>query len=562
MAKRISMLTLLMLLLLCLLPTAVSAAETDGADGGLIQLGTPAELTWGRDYDYGAESYREIPGFTSWRRVDPSQNKYRIIIYRKGVDEPVSNIRHSYSANDTSLYFSGTGFIEGYWHENANAPADCNMESGTYYFTVQALGDGTQYSDSDVAVSPEWTYVKPDASLEAPTNLRWNGRESHWDLPEDTTDLGGYMVEYYWNDPETGKAIDVGGSAWFHYNPNFEDPSDYLENYCIQEFGPGQYTFRVRAVSSDITKVCNSPWSEPSPVYNLTEVSSAVDGTLDELLNIYNYNGGELPEEDKAYLKEDLWAQTDTEELDASMAADQDGTATVSRIAALENLVGGPAGVSVSDDAPEGLTAENISIIGANLNTEGSAAATLNVSAPSKEAVIPELYENTVQFSMKLENVAETSQGQELKVPVKITMPVPAQINPAFLVLLHFHSDGTYEEILFPYIFEREGQTFVSFVVTSFSDFAFAQRSSSVSVSSVDPEAHTVTASVGSVTEGTLVAAVYENGRMTGAAAADIAAGGPKETTLSLPALTESAQVKLFLLDGGGAPLCNSAGTP
>nr|WP_325194980.1 hypothetical protein [uncultured Oscillibacter sp.] len=552
MKKQIALGTLFTLVLLLVMTVSASAEETE-ENTDLPQLATPTKLTWGRDYDWNADTYQEVPGYISWKRESPTQNKYQTIVYSRETGKKVSSMWTDYGFSDTSPYFSSTQFIEGYWYDDYGANDDYNFDSGTYYFTVQALGDGTEYSDSEIATSPDWTYTKPTAILATPTGLYWNGRESHWSPPADMSDVGGYVVEYYWYDAESQKYISVGGTSCLgSYSLSDESPEDYLEDYCIEEYGAGQYYFRVRILSRDITKVRSSLWSELSPVYNLTDVSAGIDSTLDSLLDSYD-TGGDLTDDEKTALKEELW-ETDTDSLDVSMAADQTNSGTVSKIEALENLVGGQAEVSVSDDAPAGLTSSNISIIGANLNTEGDAKATLNVSAPSKDAVIPELYNNTVQFSMKLDGVNETEQGQELKVPVKITMPVPDGIDPDFLVLLHFHSDGTYEEIEFPYIFEENGQTFVSFVVTSFSDFAFAQRA--FAISSIDPEAQNITAAVGSKTAGTLVAAIYdENGRMTGAATAPVTAGDPKNVVLSLPSLTEGSQVKLFLLDSSGAPL-------
>ena len=552
MKKQIALGTLFTLVLLLVMTVSASAEETE-ENTDLPQLATPTELTWGRDYDWNADTYQEVPGYISWKRESPTQNKYQTIVYSRDTGKKVSSMWTNYGFSDTSPYFSSTQFIEGYWYDDYGANDDYNFDSGTYYFTVQALGDGTEYSDSEIATSPDWTYTKPTAILATPTGLYWNGRESHWSPPADMSDVGGYVVEYYWYDAESQKYISVGGTSCLDlYSLSDESPADYLEDYCIEEYGAGQYYFRVRTLSRDITKVRSSLWSELSPVYNLTDVSAGIDSTLDSLLDSYDTDG-DLTDDEKTALKEELW-ETDTDSLDASMAADQTNSGTVSKIEALENLVGGQAEVSVSDDAPAGLTSSNISIIGANLNTEGDAKATLNVSAPSKDAVIPELYNNTVQFSMKLDGVNETEQGQELKVPVKITMPVPAGINPDFLVLLHFHSDGTYEEIEFPYIFEKDGQPYVSFVVTSFSDFAFAQRA--FAISSIDLEAQNITTAVGSKTAGMLVAAVYdENGRMTGAATAPVTAGDLKNIVLSLPSLAEGSQVKLFLLDSSGTPL-------
>lgn len=555
--KKQAVLTSLFTLVLLLLMTvsAFAAERTDSSE--LTQLAAPTELSWGRDYNWDGESYNEVPGFISWKVEAPTQNTYRVIIYSEDTGKEISNETHPYDANETILYCSLPTFITGYWYDEFQSTADSNFASGTYYFTVQALGDGTKYRDSEIVTSPDWTYTKPTISLAAPTNLHWVGRRSLWDPPEDTSDVGGYMVDYYWYNEETQEYDSVDGSVWWRI-PSNSSPEDYLEDDCIEDTGLGQYYFRVRTLSRDITKVCSSPWSELSPVYNLTEITADVDRTLDTILD--DYAGTDLTAEDMDALKEEIQS-VDADSLAASMAADQTDSGTVSKIEALEKLVGGQAKVSVSENAPDGLTKDNISIIGANLNTEGSATATLNISAPSQDAgVIPEQYHNTVQFSMKLDRVAETAHKQQLKVPVKITMPVPKGINPDFLVLLHFHSDGTYEEIQFPYVFEEKGQTFVSFVVTSFSDFAIAQRG--FGISSIDLETNTVTASVASVKAGTLAAAVYEGGRMTGIVTEPLKENSSESIDLTLPALSAEAQVKLFLFDVNGIPLYEAAAKP
>lgn len=69
---------------------------------------------------------------------------------------------------------------------------------------------------------------------------------------------------------------------------------------------------------------------------------------------------------------------------------------------------------------------------------------------------------------MTLEGAADT---ENLKVPVRITMPVPAGIEASDLQILHYHNDGTIETI-WPYI---SGNT-ASFTLTSFSTFVFVNR--------------------------------------------------------------------------------------
>ena len=165
----------------------------------------------------------------------------------------------------------------------------------------------------------------------------------------------------------------------------------------------------------------------------------------------------------------------DNDELKSAMLADQDNTGAVQKIAELESAVGVNTAVSVSEDAPA-IDQSKVSIVGAGLNTletEGEDI-TLNIGAPEREDhVIPALYDSTVSvsFSMDLDNVANT---EDLEVPVKITLPIPANINPDFLVILHYHVDGTMEEIE-PYVYTENGQAYAAFVLTSFSDFVMSQ---------------------------------------------------------------------------------------
>ena len=284
--KKQAVLTSLFTLVLLLLMTVSAFAEETADSYGLTQLAAPTELSWGRDYNWDGESYNEVPGFISWKVEAPTQNTYRVIIYSKDTGKEISNETHPYDADETILYCSLPTFITGYWYDEFQSTADSNFASGTYYFTVQALGDGTKYRDSEIVTSSDWTYTKPTTNLAAPTNLHWVGRRSLWDPPEDTSDVGGYMVDYYWYNEETQEYDSVDGSVWWRI-PSNSSPEDYLEDDCIEDTGLGQYYFRVRTLSRDITKVCSSPWSELSPVYNLTEITADVDRTLDTILDDY-----------------------------------------------------------------------------------------------------------------------------------------------------------------------------------------------------------------------------------------------------------------------------------
>jgi len=95
-----------------------------------------------------------------------------------------------------------------------------------------------------------------------------------------------------------------------------------------------------------------------------------------------------------------------------------------------------------------------------------------------------------VQFSMKLHGAIDKDDkqaGQQLIVPIVIDMPVPAGINPDFLVVLHKLDNGDIEQ-MWPHVYwdEAKGQHRATFVIDSFSDFALVEYSFRFPVEMVD----------------------------------------------------------------------------
>jgi len=168
----------------------------------------------------------------------------------------------------------------------------------------------------------------------------------------------------------------------------------------------------------------------------------------------------------------DTVQKIDTQTLQAQMAADTTNSGVVASLAALEAAAGGGAAVAVENPSI-GLAAEDISVVGANLNGNGNV--TLVVGQPEGNNSVSGEYDSaiTVYFSMDLSNVEDT---ENLAVPVKITLPIPETMNPENVVILHYHANGT-QETLYPAIGEEDGKNFASIVLTSFSDFAMTQLS-------------------------------------------------------------------------------------
>ena len=425
---------------------------------GLIKLATPTNLEWGTRHNiwsgwdeekqepiYTTEAF---PGAMSWKPAEPTQGHAIIKVYR--ADDNTQVDFHSWR-------FSSTELPE--WR-SVESFAMSNPESGTYYFTVTAEGDYTQYRDSDPATSPTWTYVKPDAKLGTCTNLSWDWPHASFTYNGDKTYYGGQEFQILFSATENGEPTTYSWS-WGY------DPSEILTVWddVMMECGVGYYYFKVRALSSDITKACNGEWSELSPAYNLTEVVEKVENQLNNILQ-----GSEnLTDEEVREAVQEL----DTQKLKDSLLAED---SVQQQIATLEEQVGGPAEVSVSNEVA--MDANEISVVGANLNNAASADEDIKlvIDKPEEEHVLAAAFDNSVafKFSMTLDNVED---AKNLDVPVRITMPVPAGVNPEFLVILHYHVDGSFEEVG-PSQYNISGngdKLFVSFVVTSFSDFVITQ---------------------------------------------------------------------------------------
>ena len=393
----------------------------------------------------------EAPGAISWRVEGLTQNQFNVSIYMAGEEMPVWQMGWSFGADEKSA-FAVPDFIR------------MDPESGEYYFTVTALGDSTQYRSSDTAVSETWTYVKPELSLGQCSKPVLDGQNVSFLFPEDLSYVGGEIMEIYYSPTADMANAMIVGETFYTDNEavSQREGSGYIYDHSIQNGGTGYYSVRVRALSCDINAACNGPWSEMSdPVY-IADAVSEVDAILQGI-----EEGTVAPTAET--VREQVQG-LDTESLRTAMLADNDDSGVNSSLQALEAYTGGTV-VEVTDAMSDCFAAGDVGVIGASLNDvqDSGQSVKLIVDQAKEEDVIPELYDNTVavSFSMELENVDST----QLQVPVKVTLPVPAGINPDFLVILHYHVTGEAPEEIWPYIFQQDGQYYASFVLTSFSDF-------------------------------------------------------------------------------------------
>lgn len=514
----------------------------------LTPLDAPTDLAWAGDY----------PGDIRCKSGALFQDHLLWTLYQVGNPTPLARRETAYSGRYDPDSWRVDDLL---WRSYRDYP---DRESGDYYFTVQAVGDEEQYKDSPVVTSPIWHYERPEAELTAPTGLHWEGQTACWsDESNNAADLYGYEIQFRCVAPETGAETGT------KYTLTMDELSSGGLKHTLQDWvkdllGSGTCQFRLRAVSGDITRFRHSQWSEFNEVGTQLTAPSTVAKALDQLLTNYQPEAGSttLDKAQAENLKQAVAEKKD--ELERTLCTGDGGSTEVAeKLQALEALVGGPAKIEVTGDAPEEIkdAQSGVSIVGASLN--GTADVTLKIDkaemAGAEASINLAQYHNTIPFSMTLEGVDAQEQHQSLAVPVLITLPLPGSIHPSFLVLLHKIGDDWQE--IFPYqVFYDETlrQDCVRFTVTSFSDFAFAQRLS-CGIQQLDAENGQLRVRAADGAVASVVAAVYDgSGKQLGCAAA--AAGTAGGTlTLDLPALKTGVTVRVFFLNKNGQPVCPAA---
>lgn len=233
MKKRLLSLCLAVEVLLGLLPGKVLAKE----------LSTPFELTWGVLYRQGET--KEMPGNISWQTV----TKEEVLVKLYNSEDPNTPIWNIVTQNNQLDKFV----------EEAQ-----EMAEGTYYFTVQAVDvgvDDTTYGDT-IVVSDTWQYIKPTQKLTtiAASNLVWKEDLASWsNIPIDEDKTYQYEMEFFFSKTGDGERKQIGRS-WTAYTNR---SGIIVDDYYVKE--DGYYSYKVRAISSDISTYQHSEWSDFSP---------------------------------------------------------------------------------------------------------------------------------------------------------------------------------------------------------------------------------------------------------------------------------------------------------
>lgn len=372
-----------------------------------------------------------------WTRVENASNEYKMEAFQNGKSMYIS---HPTFYGATNEWLPSGGFVNKL------------KDSGIYTFRVMALGDNIDTLDSDWSeLSTPWTFEKASVSLETPVNLRWNGTVACWDAPEIPAEYENYLRGY-----EVSLLAD--GNIVIIYT-NVQTTHQDLADDMTKE-GTKEYSFSVRAISNTPSKVFHGEMAYADDSYRPGDASDKVSGTLDKITS------GEISmEQAPDALKENI------KDVQVAMQSDPD---VLAKVEALEQQYIKDQNVTLEQNVTSnevGIDHSQVKVIGAALNAAAAGSTvSFNIGKPDKNAVVDAMrYKNTIQVDFSLSGAVS-----ELKVPVRITVPIPENVNPEFFHVLHYSNDGTYEDI-WPLEIDREART-ASFTVTHFSTFVLAEE--------------------------------------------------------------------------------------
>lgn len=411
----------------------VVTTEPEEAEPLALDYVGVSELGWSSSGDIRFKVNDSLPGF------------YVICLYKDG------NSQTTYQWGDLSDRVNSYVYID---------VRPQLIDNGDYTFRVKISSDDndnpTDFSTGCVSqISPVYHYEKPVESISMPTGLEWDAQMkglAKWNAVEHAD---GYDVRLY-RDGSIIYGIDT--LPWTQY-----DFSSHMGE-------GGSYTFVVQAVASDPEQYANSEWSSHSEPF---VISGETDKTLEEILQ--NDNAVEAVNDLKNGDK------VNKSELKIAM---QSNTSVQSKMQQLESSYIEEQGITMSSPVVEdvAIASERISVLGAGMNAGKGQEVTLKISRPDVESPYnPDVYRNVVQFNMDL--LIDGAPQKELDIPVTVTLPVPDGMNIDRLFILHYSSaDGSYETIL-P---RNNGDGTVSFTITHFSIFAFAETQDEVTVDVAD----------------------------------------------------------------------------
>lgn len=422
----------------------------EGGDSGQTGTETPAEKT-----KLATPEISWSDWMPSWPAVEGANGwyGYEAQISRDGGESWETFIYHESSQMGESLVVRDSSLR---MHIDVKADDD----KAVFRFRARALDeyDSERYESSDWS---DWSevkeYTRPEQRL-GTTECWWDEEVPgliHWSKVEGAS---GYMAELYKDSSDS--AISWSGQ----YDP---DKIEIDFSHRIDFYGEGKYYVRVWALSGDINTCANGFLGNASDIYDTTTTVSTVSDAVQKALE---EAGG-----DAAKAAAAIAGKANPSEIAMAMQTD---AKVLEQIRELEKLYAEQKGITVASPAVTEaagamIDSSKISVAGAALNAADSSSITLQVDVAKPENMVDMLsnkYAKSVQLDISLIN--GDASVHELKVPMTITMPIPAGLDAKKLTVVHYSQDGKGEEVSF----RINGDGTVTFTVTHFSTFLFGEK--------------------------------------------------------------------------------------
>lgn len=384
---------------------------------------------------------------------------------------------------------------------DVNRPFVCSYNDNTNVFTSgelqpYLLHDGTYRVGVKVAPetrllrTAEWKVLTDGQDVNANENNRL-------DTPTDLCWASDVADRAVWDS--------VDGAAYYEvriYSKNsriwtrgFTTNNFYDFEWWIADVGEGDYQFQVKAVSGDLTVKGSSLYSDPSDILGFTEdqkqTQEAVENKVtDNIAAASEENADITPavkEEINNAVSDLKTAYTSDDNKELLRQTIKDDSKTQENIRILSEAYKNANNIDTQDphvDAELDMDAGKIKMTGAELSANSGSSIQLKVSNPTdaqKNLNGMQNYSSVVAFKMELTKTeagaAQSESVHNLDIPVTIEIPVPANMDPLKLVILHyFMGDDENPEVIYPAFITRDGVIVAIFTITSFSTFAFAEE--------------------------------------------------------------------------------------
>lgn len=398
-------------------------------------LAAPTDLAWEDNYKI------------TYKPADVNHSMYQVELYKDNV--LVNTIGSSNRAG-------ADGIIKDtcVWHEI--------KESGTYKLRVKAVAawDDTIHTDSDWSAYLEKTYNRPSNQL-GTTTAEWDAEKAGQINFKLIAQEAVYYAHVYKDGKSVANFANGAGSSLAQTGEPGEIRSYDVSHYIAQN-GEGKYTVRMRVMSTDLDTIAHGVEGPESAVYDTAEKSSDLSDILADAIE------NQTPSQAVETLTTNADADKIQEAMQTSDSFRGQIEALEKRYIAEKNIT---TGTEVSGAAEKYVNADKVKVVGAALNaTGGSVKLNVDVTPEDKKVSLASGYLKNVQMDIKLVN--DSAEIHELKIPVSVTIPVPAGIDVRQLAILHYHQDGTAESV----VFHVNGDGTVTFTVKDFSTFVFAEK--------------------------------------------------------------------------------------